>query len=486
MKHVVFFLNNRIASKLFILLFALLVIHSCSDKVAQKPFIQPPFPALDPQFASFTFDAQKGDSILLPSGTLIVVPPDALVDADGKPVSGQVELKYREFNDAKGILLSGIPMRYDSAGQVINFTTAGMFEMHAYQQDKELALAQSKTIPVRFGSQTVGNDFNFYRLDQNARNWAYLGTDTAEVNIEKRIMKEQIEKQLPEIKVPDETLFALNYDGIIDVYFKDDNNKIYKNRKSKLPANRAKEYGLTYSGVYCYETVKYKGVNYLAAMMVWRRVSDKPFPKWADNSWTKSFKALGKNMYSITITNDKEKVYTAQMEAVMPLKALFAFAPDYWKKNYDDAIAKINEEIERLKVMAEVYRTFEVNQFGIYNYDKMWSNENRVDLAADFKFDAQVNEELSSIEIIYLPGDDRTVIKWPQDVWSRLKIVPSEKARIFAVLPGNKLAIFPSAKFAQINFDSLRTATNPKYLFSLQTEATVVNTEEALKQMLGI
>ena len=117
----------------------------------------------------------SGGRIEAPSGTVIQIPADAFVDADGNPVTGNVVIDYREFRDPIDFILSGIPMTYDSGGVNNTFLSAGMFELNASANGKEVFLAKDKTIDMEFASTDSSNTFNFYAFRDGDNNWENIG-----------------------------------------------------------------------------------------------------------------------------------------------------------------------------------------------------------------------------------------------------------------------------------------------------------------------
>lgn len=112
-------------------------------------------------------EAEKGKTFRLPGGTTVNIPPDAFSDAQGRKVTGRVQVAYREFTDGLELLASGIPS--DDAGK--KQETAGMFEIRAYQNNKPLQL--DKNIDVRLASFTDEPGYaHFYlashRTDENS------------------------------------------------------------------------------------------------------------------------------------------------------------------------------------------------------------------------------------------------------------------------------------------------------------------------------
>jgi hypothetical protein len=135
------------------------------------PFINPPVAQLDIPKDSYTINTAADTVLLHSTGSVLVIPQDAFVDEQGRDVSGTVQLNYREFHDHTDIILSGIPMMYDSAGQQSLFESAGMFEIGATQNGKPLKLKPGREIKVNMISTNSDSTFNYYTLDTTARRW---------------------------------------------------------------------------------------------------------------------------------------------------------------------------------------------------------------------------------------------------------------------------------------------------------------------------
>lgn len=135
------------------------------------PFINPPVAQLDIPKNSYSINTGSDTVLLHSTGSVLVIPQDAFVDEQGRDVTGTVQLNYREFHDHTDIILSGIPMMYDSAGQQALFESAGMFEIGATQNGKPLQLKPGRAITVNMISTNSDSTFNFYTLDTVARRW---------------------------------------------------------------------------------------------------------------------------------------------------------------------------------------------------------------------------------------------------------------------------------------------------------------------------
>lgn len=154
-----------------------------NDDLVAAPFVNPPVKALAIPSNSFLINTEKDSTLVHTSGSVIAIPAEAFVDGEGKDVKGKVEIHYREFHDAIDILLSGIPMHYDSAGITYQLESAGMFEITASKDGKPVTLKPNKSLTVNMISHTNNStDYNIYNLDTVKQKWEYVSENTAKNN----------------------------------------------------------------------------------------------------------------------------------------------------------------------------------------------------------------------------------------------------------------------------------------------------------------
>jgi hypothetical protein len=487
---------KKILKKISIGLLAISLLAACNGKKnninsAVKFEIKSPLPQADVKFEEFDLDNSKEQVIKTKRGSTITIPAGSLVDKDGKP-AGNVKLKYREFHDVADILVSGIPMNFDSNGKQKNMQTAGMFEIRALKDGENLNIAQGKNIDVRMASYESGTDYNFFQLDEKGKGWQFIDYNRrVEVNANKEKLKKEIDKKAPAMAFPlDDKYFAFNYSAILDVMFNDNYDLIRKNRNNPAIMQKAKKYGLMWLGTHCHADVNFKGVFQPAALMVWKRLNGDQFPAWMkDDSYDFcSLTPLGGNIYALSVEdNDGKRVYKATIECVMPLSSLFKYSPEYWEKNYKDAMAKLDQEMAQLKLEADVYRSFSIRQLGIYNYDKLMDEEENVKIIANFTSDEGLkkSEPNNSPNVVYYVADEKTIIHLPKENWGKLNLVPGNKGRFAAILPNKTLSIYSSEKYAEIDFEGLRKRDNPKVDFVLTSTDQKISSPDDVRKLLG-
>ncbi len=459
-----------------------LFLFSCQRKKEEPSIVQAPIPALNPTFSSLNFEAEDGLVHTFENGTEIHIPANALIDENEKLIKGMATIQYREFQDAAKIYLAGIPMSMNVNGVKKHFQTAGSFEMKAHQKGKTVFLKKESPACVKMASSEDGEDYDFYFLDEKAKEWANLGTDKPEENLERKKLIRAINRKRPGLRFPlNRKYFALNYEIILDVFYKDN----LKNVNDELIQSKMKKYGLAWGDIEVYDRIEFKGKQVPAALMVWKHRRKKYFPEWTKKKRGQLEKIKGRR-YRLTIqSQDSTQIFTTELEAVMQLKDLFAFSPEYWINNYQTAMAKIAEEEARLQLMAKTFRSFEVANFGIYNWDKFWKEEDSVPLMVDFRYDQEINTMLHELETVYISGDNKTIIRFPNDATTRINFVEDDGARLFTLLPGNKLAVYPAKKYAAIQLAELKKEALPSFVFEMESQEMVMNSEDVFRKALA-
>jgi len=166
---------------------AALIVCSCGSKeeaaVVAKRKITPPVPSVDLGKHTFAIDPTKDTTLTTESGSTIFIPANTLATADKKTVEDKALVEYEEYMNQADIILSGIPMQYDSAGQSHFFESAGMFNIEAKTPEGEnLVIAAGKSVTVSQNSpwEDQGSAYNFYQFDKAAGEWKYIDTRAAE------------------------------------------------------------------------------------------------------------------------------------------------------------------------------------------------------------------------------------------------------------------------------------------------------------------
>lgn len=168
---------------------AVILVFACNNPSAQQSStegktiiekliskILPPLASAQPEPLNFTFDNHKGSVIETQNGSIVMIPEDAFVNADGSPVKGKVTLKYKEIFTVSAIILSGIPMNVQKKdGTIEPFISDGMFDIKAEADGKELRIAQGKELSVATPSNKTDKDFDYWYFNEKTGVWDNLG-----------------------------------------------------------------------------------------------------------------------------------------------------------------------------------------------------------------------------------------------------------------------------------------------------------------------
>ena len=186
------------------------------------------------------------------------------------------------------------------------------------------------------------------------------------------------------------------------------------------------------------------------------------------------------------------KSFKGNIRILVPLKYLFDYSPERWKNNIATVLKEVagkeekyRQELETLRLRQEqqaaVIRSFSVAGFGIYNYDRLLKEEQKVDILANFQL-----EEAEALDwVLCLPEDGKTVIKYPKSDWDKVVLLPNNKARFISILPDKRVAVYSAAAYQQLNFEQLaQSAKRPTVNFKLQTIVDELDSEAALRQLL--
>jgi hypothetical protein len=174
-------LNTLIASFTVVAVIAGYILLKTDKKedISSARFIDPPIQLMNIPVHNYIVNSDSDSTLIHTTGSIIKIPSGAFVDVNGKEIRGNVEIHYREFHNPVDILLSGIPMSYDSAGTIYQLKSAGMFEITATQNGKAVHLKPEKILLVNMISHTNdSSNYNIYNLDTVQRKWIYISENT--------------------------------------------------------------------------------------------------------------------------------------------------------------------------------------------------------------------------------------------------------------------------------------------------------------------
>ncbi|MEM7654498.1 MAG: hypothetical protein AAF399_00085 [Bacteroidota bacterium] len=441
--------------------------------------INPPLENVQVPIQRFTVEASEGTELTLENGTSIRIPAGVLVDANNQPVQGKVDLSYREFHDAADILMSGIPMQYDSAGQTFVFQTAGMVEIRANQNGRPVFIAEGKAIDLDLNSYVPEHGYNLYQLDEETQNWSYLETSQAESVMDPSQGEEMDWASDPEIaaimELAEEEIPAEPYEPkkLAEDATPFDFDADYSQFPALAPYKEL---------VWQYAQIEEEGyVNPNTAEWIFGEV-------WANVSVQQHPKRNG--IFYFTLRNKEKEAKmlvtpVVEEENYAQTQELFAELRRKQEQRRQEILAARERMRTQRQLAAKrqrIERAFQISSFGIYNCDRLWNRPQMV-LAADFRFDEfEIPVDPSIIEQVYLVmPEDNAVIPYARggswNGWSQFKYAPNTKNMIFAFLPGNEVAVFSVEDFAE-------QKPSGDFVFQMKEAGTTITSPADLRALI--
>ncbi|MFN8288463.1 MAG: hypothetical protein U0V74_17025 [Chitinophagales bacterium] len=476
-----------------LLLLSVAAVFSCRQirEVSKNQFkLQPPIPALDPEFSEFSLNAEQGGEFSLPSGTKIIVPANVMVHKDGTPVTGSVNLTYREFHDAPDAFMAGIPLTYtDDKGQHRMMQTAGMFEIRANQNGEELAIADGKNVTVNLASGNNDKDFSEFTFNENTGTWTQTEPSEVTANADKQALQNTVSKLEEQGKKLDKkNYFVLNYTALLDVYYGD--SVWYMDPHNKFLKTKVQRYGIqagNYESRSLSEYVTYKGVTEPAEMLVWNNLSGKKLPKFQEYVSAK-FTALKGGEFLMEVMNPKgKKVFQGKVKPEIPLAKLFKISPEKWNKDYEQVMKQVDSVYTQLASMEDFTRSVVVGNFGIHNCDRFLTDEKRMDVVATIQLDNEQQADVKErMKLYYMSSDNKNLASWDWEDGKRTMVITDDpNACLFTLLPNGKAAVFSKEDFKKLNFAELKKPGKNEVVFRLKTMKKAITSADEIRKLIN-
>ena len=106
-------------------------------------------------FTNYKVDNSTCTMITHPTGSKIFIQENAFGDGNQK-----IEIRYREFTSPLDMLVNEIPMTTTENGKTYQLASGGMFEIKAFNGDKELELLKDKKIEVQLAIANPSKKMN--------------------------------------------------------------------------------------------------------------------------------------------------------------------------------------------------------------------------------------------------------------------------------------------------------------------------------------
>lgn len=399
---------------------------SINEKWQDKPFRD-----VDVEFLEFKYNNKKGLEFNLKNGTAVKIPANAFQDTNGKPVTANIVVKYREFQSVNDIILAGIKMKYSENDTIGDFESAGMFEIRAFEGKDELDLRDNKTVDVDLASFKSG-DYNSYVMNEKTNNWEFLDRQKAKPNKHKKQKLKDLDSLMKE---KDATCFTepLEFKGNMEIFDLD------------------------------YDLDRFYEMEFVSEAM-WISVGDE-----------KEKAKLRKSLYGFDdmqleptgdCNNFKLSVWKKDDLEPVKNKMTFLVKPVFKGKSLSRAKKKYKEHIAQLKRLgdernvaereADLWRSFELKGMGVYNCDRLVDYLDFVTVNLEIQYKDEVHS------YYYLTGNGNVAVKYYPNYLTKFRLNPNSTNSIIAILPENKVGIVTEAEFEKAYKEYLKDSSPDK------------------------
>ncbi len=370
-------------------------------------------------FERIKFNTTDGLILHRPNGTHIEIPPNAIVDENGKDIVGQVEFRYREMHAASEIFLSGIPMQMTSDRNK-HLQSMGMIEMRVFEDNKELMLKTGHHIDVDLATtKEPGAKYNLWYLKNN-QDWQQQdGFETIKNNRRENALNNLPNPIKPKRPI-DHILFQLA----------SDENMPHLN---------------VWNGVdWALAPGQDNKSLYRALRINWDKIEIEQINK-RKNKYRISFSSK-KHDHKGNIFEDNISVVATPNVNKKNMKKLLA----QYEKDLD-TFAQIIEnralEEERILQESAMLNSFKSNGFGVFNIDKLEDTQILAKIDASFDFEKDFNAKINEVKIIMVCERQNTVLTYNAFDWDELPVMDAE-VELIAAMPDGSFAYVPSDVYA--------------------------------------
>ncbi len=447
----------------------------------------------DIPFTFYRVNTNQVSSFIHKGGTIVELPALSFRTVNEKrPVSGLVDIHYREFKDAYDILIAGITMKYDTAGQKLHLQSAGMMEIKGFQDGEALEVVPGKKLKIRLASDISSTDYNVYKLDVPSQQWLYKGKDTViGINLQPR-QEVAMDNFLNDASAP--TLGEEILKPILPI-------KKSKAQNFKLVlGDKAKKKWPYYDGIYFELRAGSSKIKKELYQILWKDVSispthdstcmkvrftgkiDKQVKRTEWLSKQKKDSTKFKNIFGGNSTGFNKKYITVPEDIVLEVEAY----PVYSGKDSAYVMAQYYKQVGAYKALLEeaarkqrsrdsmlfrqfagsrnlnekqklareqVFRVFSISEFGIWNCDQIYKTKPL----------AQVTVQLIDPSGMALKGDRLSLIyhnvrsvfsyyPFGEGAYEQISVNPSEKVSFFVITENGDIAYLAPDDYAKLPF----------------------------------
>ncbi len=391
---------------------------SCNRKqtAVYRQAITPPVPGADLPFDRYDISVDSGAVITRPTGTRIRIPKGAFVDAAGKPVSGRVAFRVREFHGPTDLLQAGIPMSVDSTRTGF-LQSAGMIEMRADIDGQPLEISGGQRIDVELAGYRPADGYRLYQLE-NDRDWRTLDTFSTGVNDDKVRLLDSLD-MVRRYEHPD----SLRYFDV-DLQLEDGLRALIKRQRTwklAMLENRRR---------------------FDEEMRVhWDRVQIKPLDQRG-----RRYRLEFRKTMSVTDGKEVKRSYSVVARPVLNKGEAAGLEQDL--KNYEALMRDLDRADSLARLQADLRNRFSVKRLGIWNIDRLMKNGDGMICKVKPDFASENIPNLDKVDLMMVLETENSVVRFGQRDWDNIPLRQGQNVSMVAVLSPEEVAYFSANSIA--------------------------------------
>ena len=406
-----------------IVLLSCLLLSRCATETHTTTAIEPAFENFDLGYEVLEVDATQGGVLKLTNGTQITVPENAFVDENGNPVTGRVQLQYREFHKAEDIITAGIPMEYSENGEEGTLITAGMMEMRGTQGGNEVTIAHGKQIEFEMASYIDEPGVDFYALNETTGEWTKTGTPGATKNPE----IDSIDRLIEETKTVNAPFEPKPFDPNEPVVRFGSRSRTFKNLSKTVWRYAGTDSTLNPFTYEAFNKDKYKVIRH---EIVDEELMTMEMELALETVTNSGVETPGKKLvtwFAPVFTND----------ALDEAMAIYQNKEVYFREQ-----ARKRAEYQKLRdKTSQLSRSFAISGFGIFNCD-IFSREPSLASVYTLQVDGVELNDYAEVFVVNRNGNREALLKnkYHPDQNNVLKILATGENTLLFVLPNDRVA----------------------------------------------
>lgn len=394
-------------------------------------------------------------------GTRIHLPGKAFINREtGKIINGVVELTFNEYHTQGEILASGIPMTYRTpSGDTVDFESAGMFDIRAFQDGKELGLAEGKEIQIELATDADGI-YEFYAYNEASSNWD-LKVEECKSIINPYIAKQKAELKKLDEEIPPKPKRLIQY-------------------KSGDPLFDIKRYGA------------HDEVMDALNGVFWKFTGDSTQidPSKDNRTFNKNYDFVELKLVDSSNVREYDMTFQTETDEVIVRAAPIFQGKLLTREN--DRMARIIDQIEyalRSKAQIEkelaqekaLMRTINIEGMGIYNFDRQVFDLETVPFIAEFTFEGKPANQ--AVAIYLMPLEKRCVIKYTPIKYGSFRLNPKETNRMVAILDDNSVYTISSQAIKKMNLSKKKPTDT--VVFDLKKYGDIIEDSKEADELIA-